>query len=68
MKVTICDFCKKESNNTTEYVFPEYVTYEAKNKEGNILVKFPSNEIHRMPKDVCLNCANKIARLLASMG
>ena len=30
MKKIICDYCNKESDNTTEYVLPDYVTYEVK--------------------------------------
>ena len=68
MKKVICDYCNKESDNAIEYVFPEYVTYEAKDSKGNIVCKFASNnEIHSVTRDICLNCANKIARLLASM-
>lgn len=65
MKKIICDFCEKESGSTTEYVFPEYVTYEAKDLKGNTLHKFTSNEIHNVTKDVCPNCAKKIIRFLA---
>lgn len=65
MKKVICDYCNKESDNTTEYVLPDYVTYEAKDSKGNIVYKFASNnEIHSITKDVCLNCAKKIIGLL----
>ena len=65
MKKVICDYCNKESNNTTEYVLPDYVTYEAKDSKGNIVCKFASNnEIHSATKDVCPNCAKKIIGLL----
>ena len=65
MKKIICDFCKKESGSTTEYVLPEYVTYEARDVKGNILYKFAgSNEIHNVTKDVCPNCTKKIIGLL----
>ena len=65
MKKIICDFCKKESDSTTEYVLPDYVTYEANDLKGNTLYKFTSsNEIHDVTKDVCPNCAKKIIGLL----
>ena len=65
MKKVICDYCNKESDNTTEYVLPDYVTYEAKDLKGNILYKLVSNnEIHSVTKDVCPNCAKKIIGLL----
>ena len=65
MKKIICDFCKKESDSTTEYVLPDYVTYEANDLKGNTLYKFASNnEIHSATKDVCPNCAKKIIGLL----
>ena len=65
MKKIICDFCEKESDSTTEYVLPDYVTYEAKDLKGNTLYKFTSsNEIHNVTKDVCPNCVKKIIGLL----
>ena len=65
MKKIICDFCKKESDSTTEYVLPDYITYEAKDSKGNVVCKFASNdEIHSITKDVCPNCAKKIIGLL----
>ena len=65
MKKIICDFCEKESDDTTEYVLPDYVTYETKDLKGNTLYKFASsNEIHNTTKDVCPKCAKKIIGLL----
>ena len=65
MKKAICDYCNKESDNTTEYVLPDYVTYEVKGLKGDILYKFANkNEIHNVTKDVCPNCAKKIIGLL----
>lgn len=65
MKKVICDYCNKESDNTTEYVLPDYVTYEVKGFKENTSYKFTSsNEIHSATKDVCPNCAKKIIRLL----
>ena len=65
MKKVICDYCNKESDNMTEYVLPDYVTYEAKDLKGSIVCKFVSNnEIHSTTKDVCPNCAKKIIGLL----
>ena len=65
MKKVICDYCNKESDNTTEYVLPDYVTYEVKGLKWNTLHKFASsNEIHNVTKDVCPNCVKKIIGLL----
>ena len=65
MKKVICDYCNKESDDTTEYVLPDYVTYEAKGLKGNVLYKFTSsNEIYNATKDVCPNCAKEIIGLL----
>ena len=65
MKKVICDYCNKESDNTTEYVLPDYVTYEVKGSKGNIVYKFANNnEIHSATKDVCPNCTKKIIGLL----
>lgn len=65
MKKIICDYCNKETDNTTEYVFPDYVTYEVKGLKGNIPYKFSNkNEINNVTKDVCPNCAKKIIGLL----
>ena len=44
MKKVICDYCNKESDNTAEYILPDYVTYEAKDSKGNIVCKFASKE------------------------
>ena len=65
MKKVICDYCNKESDNTTKYVLPDYVTYEVKGSKGNIVYKFANNnEIHSATKDVCPNCTKKIVELL----
>ena len=65
MKKVICDYCNKESDNTTKYVLPDYVTYEVKDSKGNIVYKLANNnEIHSATKDVCPNCAKKIIGLL----
>ena len=65
MKKIICDYCNKESDNTTEYVLPDYVTYEVKDSKGNIVYKLANNnEIHSATKDVCPNCTKKIIGLL----
>ena len=68
MKKIICDYCGKESDNTTEYTFPDYVVYEAKDYNDNVLCKFWTNDIQDSTKDVCPDCRNKIASLLHTSG
>ena len=64
MKKVICDFCKKQVEDSTEYTLPCLCPIEAKDRHGVVLVKF-GYEVGDDKKDVCPECKEKIASLLA---
>lgn len=59
-----CDFCKKETDNPFRYKLPCFVTYDAKDRRGNLIKSFTSNEIADEHKDVCPICRKKMVMLL----
>ena len=63
MKKVICDFCKKQTESSTEYVLPCMCPIDAKNRYGVTLVRF-GYEVCDDKKDVCPECKEKIASLL----
>lgn len=63
MKKVICDFCKKQTESSTEYVLPCMCSIDAKDRHGITLVRF-GYEVGDDKKDVCPECKEKIASLL----
>lgn len=59
-----CDFCKKETKESTKYQLPTFVTYDARDRRGNLIKSFATNEIADDVKDVCPLCRKKMAMLL----
>ena len=59
-----CGFCKKETNEPVRYKLPCFVIYDAKDRRGNLIKSFISNEIEDAVKDVCPICRKKMAMLL----
>ncbi len=64
MKKIICDFCKLESNDTTEYILPSREPIETRGGIGNSLLFKCGYKTQDIKKDVCPECREKIARLL----
>lgn len=59
-----CDFCKKETKESTQYQLPVFVTYDARDRKGHLIKSFTTNEIADDVKDVCPMCRKKMAMLL----
>lgn len=63
MKKIVCDYCKKQVEESTEYVLPVRVPISAKSSHG-ITLAILGYETQDVTYDVCNECREKIASLL----
>ena len=63
-KKVYCDFCKEETKEFTKYKLPGFITYEVRDRRGDLIKSFTTNEIEDDVKDVCPICRKKMVMLL----
>ena len=63
MKKIVCDYCKKQVEEYTEYLLPVRVPISAKSRHG-ITLAILGYETQDVTYDVCNECREKMAILL----